>query len=180
MTLSVVSIAIAIVSLVVTIVLNRREKPNIMPYGQDVESGNHLSLKFLNTSPYNIHDLSILINSFDSNINEISQLNFADKFLFSIGEKASFSYGFNLETIIALGFYFRVRFKGFYYIRLPLFSRKTFEQEIWFSVLPMQSYNKKIVAKVSTTHKEEIERIKVKHSSTLKNYEKNIDIKFPV
>ena len=84
---SIIAIFISVVSLLVTIVLDRREKPNLMPAGETVTNPNHLSLYFLNTSQFNIHNLTILVNVFDNGLNEVNKVPISDKYLFSIGEK---------------------------------------------------------------------------------------------
>ena len=172
-----VAIFISLASLMVTIVLNRKEKPNIMPYGQTVLNDNHLSLDFLNTSQFNIHKLTILINGFNSEFDEIKSIDFSDKYLFSIGGKTQFNYGFNLIHDLSKNSYFRVRLKGTYNTRFP-FINKTIEQSLWYSIIPSSKVENGIALKISNTHKDEIEKIEAKHAIALKNYEKKIDKKF--
>ena len=165
------------VSLVVTIILSRKEKPNIMPYGNSIQNSNHLSLDFLNTSLFNIHKLTILINGFDSEYNEINSIDFSDKYLFSIGEKTTFNYGFNLTGDLAKNIYFRVRFRGLYNTRFPFINRSV-EQSLWYSIMPLNKSENGVTLKISNTHKEEIDKIKNKHAVALKNYETRIDSRY--
>ena len=172
-----IAIFISLISLTVTTILSKREKPNIMPYGNVVSNGNHLSLDFLNTSNFNIHDLTILINGFNSDFNEIKEIDFSDKYLFSIGEKTSFNYGFNLNTDLTKNIYFRVRVKGLYNLRVP-FLKMTTEQSLWYSIIPLGNVENEIVLKILNTHRDEIKKIQAKHSVALRNYERSIDVKF--
>lgn len=173
-----IAILISVISLLVTIILNRREKPNLMPSGEDVSGGNHLSLTFLNTSQFNIHNLTILINVFDAQLNEISNVYISDKYLFSIGEKTTFHYGWILGNYASNNFYFRVRFRGNYNSRWPIFSNRKFNQSIWYSAIPINIEGDGIRVKISTTHKDNIEKLEGKHAASLKNYENSIDKKF--
>lgn len=173
-----IAILISIISLLITIMLNRREKPNIMPSGEDVSGGNHLSLTFLNTSQFNIHNLTILINVFDAQLNEINNVHISDKYLFSIGEKTKFHYGWLLTDYATNKFYFRVRFRGNYNSRWPILPKRIFSQSIWYSLIPISQESGNISMKISTTHKEDIEKLEAKHAVPLKNYENVIDKKF--
>jgi hypothetical protein len=174
-----IAILISLVSLVITAVLNQKEGPNIMPNGEDVTNGNHLSLKFLNTSQFNIHNVTILINVFDSQLNEVNTVHISDKYLFSIGEKTTFHYGWILGEYAGNNFYLRIRFSGYYNSRFPIFPKRKFSQSIWYSAVPIGRIDEnKLTVKISTTHKDDIEKIEAKHAISLKNYEKTIDKKF--
>lgn len=173
-----IAILISTISLLVTMILNRREKPNIMPAGENVSGSNHLSLDFLNTSEFNIHNLTILINVFDAQLNEINNVHIQDKYLFSIGEKTKFHYGWILGNYAANNFYFRVRFCGNYNARWPIFYKRRFCQPVWYSVVPIKMNEGGVEVKIMTTHKDEIEKLEAKHATALRNYECSIDKRF--
>ncbi len=177
--MSIVAIVLSVIFSVLTIILTKKEKPNVMPYGQNVFDGNHLVLDFNNPSDTNLHDLILLINGFDSEFNEISSLHFQDKYLFTISSKSMFNYGFNVgDTWATKNFFFRVRLKGKYFSRFPIFATRKFEQKIWYSAIVRKLVEEKISIKISTTHRDEINRLEAKHKVALKEYEKNIDEKF--
>ncbi len=162
-----------------TLILNRREQPTIMPYGQNLFDGNHLLLVFNNPGDVNLHKLTLLINCYDSELNEIPSHHIEDKFLFTIGGKSQFNYGFNLGEWCLKNFYIRIRFKGRYFSRFPLFPSRRFKQTIWYSAIvrhPIEGGG--VSTKISTTHKDEIARIETQHKLALKQYEKHIDTKF--
>lgn len=172
-----IAILISLSSLVLTSILSRREMPNFMPSGQNVSQGNHLSFDFLNTSQFNLHNVTVLINGFDEKCDELRQVDIMDKYLFVIGEKSSFHYGFVLGEYAKKPFYVRVRFKGDYRTRVPFVTR-TFKQELWYSVIPIAQVDNGVAVKVANTHKDEIEKIQAKHTEALKNYDRRIDKKF--
>jgi len=177
--LSGIAIFLSVFFSALTIILNRKEKPNLMPYGQNVIDGNHLVLDFNNPSDTNIHDLTLLINGFNSDFDEISSLHFQDKYLFTISAKSMFNYGFNVNGEWSTkNFFFRVRLKGKYLSRFPIFATKKFEQTIWYSAIVRKLDGEKVSTKISTTHRDEISRLESKHKVPLEEYEKNTDKKF--
>lgn len=177
--LSGIAIFLSVFFSALTIILNRKEKPNLMPYGQKIFGGNHLVLDFNNPSDTNIHDLTLLINGFDSEFNEIPSLHFQDKYLFSISAKSMFNYGFNVNGEWSTkNFFFRARLKGRYLSRFPLFATRKFEQTIWYSAMVGKLDGEKVSIKLWTTHRDEISRLESKHKVSLEEYEKNTDRKF--
>lgn len=149
--------------------LLNKEDANIMPYGEQINDKNHLSLFFLNTSSFNLHNVFILINCFDNNLLEIEKYKIMDMYNFSIGEKTNFNYGFNSLNNLQT---FRIRF-SFKYKKFIFFNiRKT--QEIWYSRTFINENEFKIV----TTHKNEIDEIINKYKESLNKDEKEIDVKF--
>lgn len=178
LTVTLIATAVSIISVLTAIVFSRREKPNLMPYGQIVDSDNFLSLDFLNTSQFTIHNLTILVNGFDDKLNELSSVQLSEKLLFAVGEKTLFHYGWRLGPYVTSNFYFRVRFSGKYNSRFPIKSRRSFTQSFWYSIIPVSSSKKTISIKVSTIHMDEIEKLDTKYSLVLRTYEETIDARF--
>lgn len=177
--LSTIAIFLSVFFSGLTIILTRKEKPNVMPYGQNVFDSNHLVIDFNNPSDTNLHDLTLLINGFDSEFNEISSLHFQDKYLFTISAKSMFNYGFNVNGEWSTkNFFFRVRLKGKYFSRFPIFATRKFEQIIWYSAIVQKLDGEKVSIKILTTHRDEICRLESKHKVALEEYEKNTDKKF--
>ena len=174
--LSAIAILIAFVSLILTLVFNRREKPNFMPSGQSLTL-QHFELFWQNTSLINVQNLTIMINGFDKNLNEIKELSLSDKYLFVIGGNSKISYGFNLGKYAQDGFFFRVRFKGKYSTKF--YWKKKFEQSIWYSVTRnAETAEGAVQYLIHSTHKDEIDRIQDKFLPVLRNHEIAIDKKF--
>jgi hypothetical protein len=176
--LSAIALLVSICFSLLTIILNRREKPSIMPYGQKVVDDNHLVLDFNNPGDINLHQVTLLINCFNYELNEIPSLQFQDKFLFTISAKSMVNYGFYLRDWSLKNFYIRIRFKGKYLSRFPLFPSRTFEQVIWYSGIVLHATEQAASVKISTTHKDEITKLETQHKLALKQYEKAIDKKF--
>lgn len=174
--LSLIAIVLSVIFSGLTLILNRREPPNIMPHDKKTPPG-RLELFFKNTSNINLRNLTILINGFGmQDLGEIKPLHHSDKYLFTIGEKAIFSYGFPLGDWAKKGFYFRVRFCGKY--KTKYFLTKTFKQHIWYSFTSEKVDEQEVKFLLHTTHKDDIDKLEAKNENTLKNYEKIADKKF--
>lgn len=176
--IALVALVISLITIVITISLNRRESPTIMPDGEEAGEGNHLSFKFKNTSEFTLLTPSILIHSFDTELNEISKLNFADRYNFNLSPQSVVHYGFFISNYANKGMFVRIRFASVYRVRLPFFRKQTFQQELWYSLLPIMQNGDKIYIKVSTTHCDEIEKLKIKHGDLLRKYDSEQDGKF--
>ena len=173
--LSLIAIILSILFSMLTIILNRREKPNVMPIEEKVSivggDINHLILVLKNTSSTNLHGLT--------NLEEIESMHFKNKFLFTIGGETTFNFGFNLQGFdLRNKFYIRVRFKGYYLSRLPCFPKYSAEQVIWYSAQQLLVDGSQITLKLSTTHVDEIEKLEAKHRNAFKEYGKGVDKKF--
>lgn len=176
--ISVFALMLSIIFSTLTLILNRKEKPNLMPYGQNIFD-NNLILDFNNPSDTNIHNLTILINGFNSELEEVSHIHFQDKYLFTISAKSMFNYSFNLAgDWFSKNFYFRVRLKGEYLSRFPLFPKRKFEQVIWYSALVSKIEGEKISVKILTTHRDELLKLDSRHKVALTEYGKDTDKKF--
>ena len=174
--LSLIAIILSVIFSIITLVLNRREPPNIMPYNKKSPSG-RLELFFINTSGINIKNLTILINGFGmKDLGEIKPLFQSDKYFFTIGEKTVFSYSFPLGNWAKKGFYFRVRFCGEY--NTKYFITRKFKQHIWYSFTPEKTDGDRIEFQLHSTHKDDIDKLEAKNEDSLKGYEKITDRKF--
>ncbi len=176
--LSIIAIIISILFAIITFILNRREKPNLMPDKHAVYDDNLLTLDFLNTSEINIHEPSILINAFDNELKTIKGFPTEDKFLFNIGSKTVFNYRFPVDKYARNNFFLRIRIKGFYYSKFPLFAKRKFEQILWYSGIPISINENHIKASLTSSHRIEIDQIKQVQQKYLEECEQHIDNKY--
>lgn len=176
-TLSVIAIVLSILFSILTLVLNAREDPTLMPYAQNIY-GNRLVLDFNNFSESNLRDVSILISGFNFRLDTIPSLYFEDKFLFTVSAKSTFNYGFNLGGWARNDFYFRVRLKGKYNSRFPICSERKFEQTIWYSAVVQEIKEDSVRILLSTTHKDQIDSLESKFKVALEEGNRHIDRRF--
>jgi hypothetical protein len=175
--LSLIALIISVIFAVITVFMNQRDKPNLMPDGQSY-ARNILTLVWKNTSDLNIRDLNINLSLFDNDLKWVRDRKIQDKYNFVIGEKSQICYGFNKlfdRSYLRKCLYIRVRFSGTYKDRI--FPEKNFEQCIWYTLAFMQDGNG-IGAVVHTTFKKEVELLKKKYDKSLKKYDLSTDKKF--
>ena len=136
---------------------------------------NMLTLVWNNSSEKTIYDLTILINIFGSDLNEITQKKVENKYYFNISGNSTFNYSF--EPIVEQ-FFLRVRFKGKFNSWFP-FMKFKFNQNIWYSFKTILDPNSKKTIGYDTynTFTEDIRSLQTKYKATLNEYEKIIDKK---
>ena len=61
-----------------------------------------------------------------------------------------------------------------------MFNKRKFTQELWHSMLPIHKDGDQIHMKVSTTHRDEIEKLQAKHGDMLDCYDAAQDKKFKI
>ena len=178
--IALIAICVSLISVLITISLNRRERPTIMPSGQEVSANNHLSFMFKNGSEFTLLKPSILITCFDRELNEIAQLSINDRYNFDVPMGEVIHYGFSIQNLAKDGLFIRVRFTSSFRIKLPMFNKRKFTQELWHSMLPIHKDGDQIHMKVSTTHRDEIEKLQAKHGDMLDRYDAAQDKKFKI
>ena len=174
---STVAIVVSVFFSILTVVLNAREDPSLMPYGQNV-FGNRLALDFNNFSKINLHDVSILILGFNNQLDTIPSFRIQDKFLFTISSKSTVNYSFSIGRWALNDFYFRARLKGNYNSRFPYWPREEYEQVIWYSGNVLRLSGDSVNIRLWTTHKDQIDSLQVKWKLLFHESDKRIDQRF--
>ena len=173
----VVSIFFSITSVMINLVLARREKPNIMPTDTTVANGNHIFLNFINTSSYNLHRMTVLVTGFGEDYKKNAALSHELSYLYTIGKGAKFNFGFEVSrSSLGQTFYLRVRFKTKYNSRVPYFIHQH-EQIIWYTLIPIGSSGEVVRYKGITSLTDGVKIISKTNCDMFKNDEKNMDDK---
>ncbi len=177
--ISVVISSLSFFIAIIALLFSKKDKPNLMPFNHyytPFANVTHFTLVWKNSSEKVIHDLTLILNIFDVNLNEVLLSKVENKFYFSISNDSEFYFSFQpLQT----PFFARVRFKGKYLSILP-FIRFSFSQEIWYSFYPLidKNNNNQITGyNVYNTYDKNIEDLKLRNKQILKIYDKEIDKK---
>lgn len=170
--------SVSILLSIVALLFSKKDKPCFMPSSHiftPYSNVSHLMLILKNSSDKVIHDVTVLINMFDNNLDELTSKLIENKLYYPISNNSEFN--FKIESLDS-PFFMRVRFRGKYYSWVPFF-KFSFNQIIWYSLYPIYDPKSKQITgfNVYNAYQNEIEQLKIKYKKQFQLYDNRIDNK---